>query len=155
ETVGLTWSLACSSDSKLLATGSQVGPVYLWELPSGRLRATLRGNTASVRSAAFFPDGQTLATANEDNEVKLWDVTTSQERITFRFGRRLAVSADGLTLAAGKYGKIHLLRAARMPEALARKHELNPDDPESPLAALDGGDRVWAAGDKQEAEKAY
>jgi WD40 repeat protein/tetratricopeptide (TPR) repeat protein len=155
EAVSFTWSLACSSDSKLLAAGSQVGSVHLWELPSGRLRATLRGNSAGVRSVAFFPDGQTLATANDAGEVKLWDVTTGQERITFRFGYRLAVSADGLTLAAGKTGKIQLLRAARTAEALALKTELNPDDPESPVAALDGGDRVWAAGDAQEAEKAY
>lgn len=156
EVANFTWGLACSPDSKLLATGSGMGLIHLWELPSGRLHATLRGSTTSIRSVAFFADGKTLASASESGEVRLWDVTTGQERITFRFGNRLAISADGKMLAAGPSGlKVRLLRASTAPEALARKSEFNPDDPESPLTQIDGGDRLVAAGQKLEAENAY
>ncbi len=156
EVSNYSWGLACSPDSKLLATGSGTGLIRLWELPSGRLHATLRGSTTAIKSVAFFADGKTLASASEGGEVRLWDVTTGQERITFRFGNRLAVSADGKMLAAGPTGlQVRLLRASTAPEALARKSEFDPDDPESPLTQIDGGDRLLAAGQKLEAEKAY
>jgi WD40 repeat protein len=120
EAVTHFWSLSCSPDGKLLASGNGFGVIHMWELPSGRLRATLRGDTLAIYSVAFFPDGKTLATANADYEVKLWDVATGQERITFRLGNRLAISPDGkLLAAAGAAGKVRLLRAANAPEAVS------------------------------------
>ena len=154
ETTGFASSLSCSPDGELLATGHG-GRIHLWQLPSARLRTTLPGGTSSVRSLAFFPDSKTLASSNDSGEVKLWDVATGQERITFRLGHALALSRDGQMLATGSSGKVWLLRAATSPEAMARKSELDRDDPESPLAELDGGDRLWASGEKQEAELAY
>jgi WD40 repeat protein len=52
-------SIAVSSDSRWLATGSIHGPVRIWELAAGRLAATLtrRGNWQAV---AFSPDGRRL-----------------------------------------------------------------------------------------------
>jgi tetratricopeptide (TPR) repeat protein len=155
ETAGIAWSLCCSRDGSLLASGHQGGAIYLWQLPSGRLHAALRGNTSAVGSLAFFPDGKTLASSNDNGEVKLWDVATGQERVTFRLGHRLALSRDGQTLVAGTKSKAWVIRASTAAEALDRKSELNTDDPESPLADLDGGDRHWVAGEKHEAEEAY
>lgn len=48
-----------SPDGKLLVTSAVYAPreIRLWDMPSGRLRSSVQGNSAS-----FSPDGQTLAT---------------------------------------------------------------------------------------------
>src|SRR5262249_47296373 len=48
-----------------------------------------------------------------------------------------------------------LLRAADSPEAVARKAELDPDDPDSALTLNDAGDQLWAAGQVADAEDSY
>ena len=144
ESVGFC-VIACSADGKLLAAGTRVGLVHLWELPSGRLRKTLRGSTLWINSIAFFPDGETLATAHHPGDIKLWDLATGQERITFRLGHRLAVSADGQLLATGGNkvvggNKVRVLRASNAPEALAFKRDLDPDDSDSAQVQNDAGE---------------
>jgi len=69
---------------------------------------TLAGHTATVRSAAFGPDGRTIATVSEDGSARLWDLSEPggrhQVRLLDVHGGlvvSVAFSPDGRTLATG------------------------------------------------------
>jgi WD40 repeat protein len=107
--------VAFSPDGKTLASGSMDKAIRLWDIPTGRKVATLRGHADEVHSLAFGPDGKLLASAGGD--VKLWDVAKRTAKATFRgplvllspdesvminkAGRSVAFSPDGRTLAVG------------------------------------------------------
>jgi WD40 repeat protein len=78
--------------------------VKLWEVATGKERATLRGTICCV---AFSPDGKTLALAGGagPGEIRLWEVATGKARATLRGHAQavcsVAFSPDGQTLASG------------------------------------------------------
>src|SRR5262245_56845189 len=63
---GFVDPVVISPDGKTLASGSSDTTVKLWDLTTGRLRATLQGHTKSLDSLAFSPDGKTLASGSRD-----------------------------------------------------------------------------------------
>ena len=134
-----TWAAALSPDGKLAAAGGEAGTVMLWEAATGRLHATLKGHSSKVLAIAFSPDGGTVATGSEDFTVRLWDVTTGQERLTFK-GHHTPIAAlvfatDGDSLwSGGRDGTVQLLRAERVPEAVAEA---------TPATAEDDTPRAW------------
>jgi tetratricopeptide (TPR) repeat protein len=92
--------------------------------------------------------------------VKLWDVATGQERVTLRGHRGgltgLAVASDGHTLvSSSRDGTVRIWRAATDAEARAPATELDPDDPDGPLARERWGDQLWANGQAAEAKPGY
>src|SRR5262249_31678635 len=74
------YSLAFSNDGKLLASGSGMpgsrgGEVKLWDMATGREKASLKAITGAVYSVGFSSDGKLLATAvgvRCRGEVKVW-----------------------------------------------------------------------------------
>jgi WD40 repeat protein len=108
-------SVAFSPDGKTLASGGGAihageynpGELKLWDVATGKERATLKGHTIVV-SVAFSPDGKTLASGSQDETVKLWDVATGKERATLKGHTSgvmsVAYSPDGETLALGQSG---------------------------------------------------
>jgi WD40 repeat protein len=115
---------AFSPDGKMAASAGYsyedetrwAGEIKLWDVGTGRERATLKGQKGAA-FVAFSPDGKTLASGgyyappeHKDegrviNEVKLWDVVTGEERAVFE-GRlkdqvysAFAFSPDGKLLA--------------------------------------------------------
>jgi WD40 repeat protein/tRNA A-37 threonylcarbamoyl transferase component Bud32 len=96
--------LAYAPDGKTLAVGGG-GMIKLWDVATGRERATLAVRPGPVKSLAYSPDGQTLASGNGDGTVTLWDPAAGKERATLK-GHRDSVEAvifspDGQTLASG------------------------------------------------------
>jgi WD40 repeat protein len=83
-------ALAITADGKTLASASgafvpkpgyQVegwGEVKVWDLPSGRAWATIKGLQAPPSSLAFTPDGKILATVGHRGDLKLWDMPVSK-----------------------------------------------------------------------------
>ena len=52
----------------LVASGGQDGTVNLWEVPSGRLLATLKGRTGAVWGVALSGDGRLAASGSFDGQ---------------------------------------------------------------------------------------
>jgi WD40 repeat protein/serine/threonine protein kinase/tetratricopeptide (TPR) repeat protein len=159
---GWNWglSVAFSPDGKTLATGNDQGTVKLWDAVTGELRASFKGHTDCVNSVAFFPDGKILATGSEDTTVRLWDVATGQERVTLKGHKggvaAVAITRDGKTLASGSAdGTLRIWHAATDAEASAHKTELDPDDPDSPVAQSRTGERLWQEDRVAESKDAF
>jgi WD40 repeat protein len=102
------WSLAFSSDSKLLAIGGQKedhsGQVQLWDAQNWKQKHVLK-HDKYVNTVAFSANGKVLASGSGDDLVQLWDAQKG-ERIRslkgVRHGTRcVAFSPDGQTIAAG------------------------------------------------------
>jgi WD40 repeat protein len=114
--------LRFSSDGKTLAvvSGSRPGEIFLWDVASREVRATLKGHPADVYDVAFSSDGKTLASAGGEHgptqpgaetetgysgEIKLWDVKTGRELANLPDPdawtvRSVAFSPDGKLLAS-------------------------------------------------------
>jgi eukaryotic-like serine/threonine-protein kinase len=149
-------SLRFSPDGKTLATGSSHGTVRLRDVATGQLLASLKGHSQGVVCIAFSPDGKTVATACDG--VNFWDSATGQERLTLKTGAVtcVAFAPDGKTLAtASGDGTVNLWRAATDQAATALQNEVDPDDPESPVAVNALGDRLWKVGEPGETTNAY
>ena len=101
---GTTRALAFSPDGKVLAsTSSRNGHISMYDLDTGRLRTTLRGDLPAL-SIAFSPDGRSLAAgASEEKNVTLWDLETGRRRVLLRDVTgtitSVAFSPDGRLLA--------------------------------------------------------
>ena len=149
-----------SPDGKLVAQSTEYGTVMLWEVASGALHASLKGHTSSVNCVAFSPDGKTLASASTDQTIRLWDVNTGQERVTLTGHTAgvcsVAFAPDGKTLASGsRDATVRLWRAAADKDAAAPRTELEPDEPEGPLALVKQGDVLGESGQPALAAEAY
>jgi len=79
-------ALAFSADGAALAAGYSSGLVRLWDMASGKERATLGAHGPSsggIAALACSPDGTLLATAGmTESTVRLWDAKSAKTRGT-------------------------------------------------------------------------
>jgi WD40 repeat protein len=68
------WSVAFSSDGKLVAGGSFDQTIKLWDAVNGDLLRTLTGHHGTVRALVFTADGKTLISGSPDRTIQRWRI---------------------------------------------------------------------------------
>ncbi|GAB5036277.1 wd40-repeat protein [Nannochloropsis oceanica] len=71
------FSVAFSPDGSKLACGGSDGLVYVFDVETGALIASLQGHTKPVRSLAFTPTGYALLSASDDQRVNVHELASS------------------------------------------------------------------------------
>ena len=159
-------SLSFSPDGGTLAnTGWK--KVFLWDVASRQLKATLRPDTQLSSNVAFSPDGGILASSgsgNNDKKIYLWDVASRQLKSTLTGHRAgvnsIAFSPDGGTLASGGGYKDHTVRlwdvASGQTKTIFTEHTagvnsvaFSPDGSTLTSGSYDGTVRLWDVTSRQ------
>jgi WD40 repeat protein len=83
--------------------------MHLWDVATGREKASLKGQATRLSSVVFSPDGRTLAVGT-DRAILLWDMArgTEPRELPRRSVLNLVFSSDGRTLAAWAANTISL-----------------------------------------------
>ena len=78
------WTLAFSTDGRLLASGSSDDTIRIWDINTNETLITLSGHTDDVKSVAFSPDDKYLASGSDDDTIRIWTVETGELIHTFK-----------------------------------------------------------------------
>ena len=133
--------------------------VRVWDVESGRLKATLRGHTSQIQCVTFSPNDRTLTSSSNDGTVRLWDISSNRLRTIYsghaywpgHEGRvwSVAFSPDGRTLAScGRDSRVNLWDLSKsqgriqipIPGRAVRSMIFSPDSRHATVFALDGTD---------------
>src|SRR5262249_49730883 len=79
--------VAFSPDNQLAAIpirGTSQHTIQLWSLSTGKMTASLSGNSADAENVTFSPDGRMLASLDDSGTIALWDVSGRKVSTGFR-----------------------------------------------------------------------
>lgn len=85
---------------KLVSSSNQT--IYIWDLKSGQLEASLSGHQGIIEALVLSPNGRLLASCDSYACIKLWDVSSRREKITLR---RPTILVQGLSQSDVKQGR--------------------------------------------------
>jgi WD40 repeat protein len=71
--------VAFAPNGKMLAVCDVGGTITLYEVATGKPRATLTGHAGEITALAFSPDGLRLATGGADATALIWDATEGHQ----------------------------------------------------------------------------
>jgi len=89
---GMIYAMALSPDNRWLAVGGffgnqedliKVGTIRLYDFPSRRLIALLKGHTDVLSDLSFSENSEYLVSGSADNSVKVWKMTETQNLTGF------------------------------------------------------------------------
>ncbi len=124
---GTVHSVSWSSDSTILASGSEDATIILWDAGTGTKAFTLNEHQDAVLSVAFSPTDPALVSGSADRTVRLWNAQAGSILHTFS-GHSADVtcvnwSPDGKLVVSGSWdGSVLLfdLRTASLLRTLAQ-----------------------------------
>ncbi|KAK7404063.1 hypothetical protein QQX98_010149 [Neonectria punicea] len=157
-------SIAISSNSGLLATGSHDKTVKLWDAATGSLQRTLEGHCSELLSVTFSSDGRQLRSVDVDGIIKLWDAATgaiqrtTEQCIPDSYDGRfytVALSRDGGQIALGLNNGTVQLRDTTTGALQHTLQDTLEDSDDIWSVALSGNSRWLASGSEDTTVKIW
>ncbi|OYD89654.1 hypothetical protein CDG76_34275 [Nostoc sp. 'Peltigera membranacea cyanobiont' 210A] len=149
--VGWIWSVAFSSDGKILASGGEDCTIKLWDVNNGQLLRTLQEHKDFVRFLTFSPDEKILASSSDDLTIKLWNTNTGECLNTIQAHADwiwcVVFSPDGQTLATGSDDQMVKLWDVKTGRCIITLQE-HSDFVRSVAFSPDGSKLISGSGDK-------
>lgn len=154
-----SYAAVATEDRMRIITTSEDATARVWDVATGQTVQELKGHTASVRSAAFSPDGRWVVTASMDATARVWDAATGQtvQELKGPFGAVVfsaVFSPDSkwvLTAHADLTARVWEVATGRTVQEL-RGHlgpvysaVFSPDGKRVLAASADGTARIWEA----------
>ena len=105
------WTVAFSTDGKLLATGDASGQVNVWNLQNRQRIAQRQADSNAIYAVRFSPNNQILAGAGYEGQIKLWKIPNWQYLGTLETNgtvKGISFSPDSRTLASTGYESVNL-----------------------------------------------
>jgi WD40 repeat protein len=90
---------AISPDDSFIVSASRDKTLKVWDVATGRERATLTGHTSGIRACAISPTSSFIVSASWDKTLKVWDAATGNEQVNLAGHNSwisdFAISSDG------------------------------------------------------------
>ncbi|BDI31535.1 hypothetical protein CCAX7_35860 [Capsulimonas corticalis] len=158
--------LTASDDQTIDTDGLYIGndvTFEIWDVKTGRETLTIKAGSATLKSAAFSPDGSRIVTAGsegsfENNNVKVWDVRTGSKLLTLKEGQTaissVAFSPDGRRIVTGNDDNTAQVWDAQTRDELFKikghrdsvlSAAFSPDGKQVVTASKDGDAKIWNA----------
>ena len=103
------FGVAITPDGRTVVSGSGDKTLKVWDMETGKCRATLIGHTSTVFGVAITPDGRTVVSGSDDKTLKVWDLATGKCRATLEghasYVLGVAITSDGRTVVSGSDDK--------------------------------------------------